>query len=368
MKLKKKISVLPAVAAMILLATAAVTGYRCNSRLSPGGNAPPHRRAGPGRIRTVTPGRRSFTVRIPWFGKVESKTAVSIIAPERGRIVSVDAPDESTVMKGTVLFTLGGPRIRARSATLRARIASLRRQAALAGEIVTLKREAVAGKMARREELLSAEESLARIRSRLKAAEEERAALRRMIRIRAPREGVMTRRRVNPGQEVGKGAVLAELVPAGSLRIAATLFPPGNVALTGLSAVAEPASGGSVSVTVTKVLPQRTKEGASTVWLEGPDVDGHFAPGESVSGHLILARHEKALAIPRPAVVYDDRERPFVFVKRPDGYHRQPVKTGETEGGWVEIKEGVGEKDRVVVEGAYELFYRDFNRIYKVED
>lgn len=319
-------------------------------------------------IRTITPERRNFEVRIRWFGKVESKGAISLIVLEPGRIVSVAAPDEARVQKGTLLFIIGGPRIKSRSGILQARIGSLRKRAALAERAAAMKQEAVKQKMVKKEELLSARDAFLHLQSALADAEQEFSSFRERLRVRAPRDGVVTGRRINVGQEVEKGDVLAELVPPESLRIVATLFPPENIPLSGLPAAVETTAGKEVFATVTKILPRRTPEGASTVWLEGPEIHRHFAPGESVSGHLVISLHRNAPAVPVDAVIRDDEERTFVFLKTAQGYRRKTVKTGAVSDGWVEIREGVEETDNVVVQGAYELFYRDFNRIYKVED
>ena len=63
-------------------------------------------------------------------------------------------------------------------------------------------------------------------------------------------------------------------------------------------------------------------------------------------------------------------ENSFVFLKNSSasGYHRQAVKTGIVSHGMAEILQGLKKNDRIVVQGAYELFYNDFNKIYKVVD
>jgi len=325
-------------------------------------------KAGPDRIRTMRPEGRDFSVSIPYFGTVESGKAVSLPALVAGRIVSIHVPDESAVRKGALLFTLGGPKIRARAETLKKRIASLRRRAALADEAVRLKEKAVAEKMARKGELLAAKDARSRIRSDLAAAEAEETALRQQARLRAPIDGVFTNRRVNTGQRVERGAILGRVVPPGALRISATLFPPEGLPLRGLTAIVRTGEGKKITAEVTKVAPVRTREGAVRVRIEGAAVDRSFAPGEGVSGDLLLAVHRNSLSLPRAALVRDEKNQTFVFVKKKDGYHRRAVETGAVDKGRVEIIKGIGENDLVVVRGAYELFYRDFNRTYKVAD
>ena len=87
-----------------------------------------------------------------------------------------------------------------------------------------------------------------------------------------------------------------------------------------------------------------------------------------MAGTIILAAHENALAVPQAAVVRDEEERAYVFLQNRSGYRRQPVKTGIVASGWIEITSGLKAGDEVVVQGAYELLYQDFNKIYKVAD
>jgi RND family efflux transporter MFP subunit len=323
---------------------------------------------GPALIQVASPHRRDFPVLSPFFGTVESSASVSLVVLEPGRIVSVNAPDEAPVKKGALLFTLGGPRVRVRSKTLEARIASLREQVDLAGRAVALKQEALAQKMAKKEEFLSAKDALSRLRSDLTDAEREFSSFRARLEERAPFDGVVTGRRVSPGQDVEKGDLLAELIPPKSLRIVADLFPPEDVPLIGLEAEVETGTGGALTATVTKVRPVRTPEGATVVWLEGDTMNRNLAPGESVPGHVLISLHKGALAVPLSAVVRDKQEQTFVFLKTPAGYRKQAVKTGEISNGWVEVTQGIKETDGVVIRGAYELFFRDFNKTYKVAD
>ena len=72
--------------------------------------------------------------------------------------------------------------------------------------------------------------------------------------------------------------------------------------------------------------------------------------------------------MPRGALVYDAQETPYVFVQRGRDMVQQRVRTGLTSKGWIEILTGLSDTDQVVTQGAYELFYRNFNQVYKVAD
>ncbi len=104
------------------------------------------------------------------------------------------------------------------------------------------------------------------------------------------------------------------------------------------------------------------------MWIEGDDIDRQLRPWEMVSGDVVLEIHENAVAIPKGALIYDEHETPFVFVKKADGYKKQQVHTGIALNEWVEIISGITDEDSVVVQGAYELFHQDFSKVYKVAD
>ncbi|MFQ5668480.1 MAG: efflux RND transporter periplasmic adaptor subunit, partial [Candidatus Binatia bacterium] len=336
-----------------------------------GHGSPPAGRTAPLRpplIATRTPQRRDFRLFARWFGQVESPVRVQLVALAPGRVISVGAADETHVDKGTLLFTLGGPQIESLLAVLQQDVSTLRERAKLAKHMLSLKRGSLAEKIATQEELLAAQDALAGTQAELGTATQELRRLQRAIQVRAPFSGTFSHRRVSLGQEVAKGDRLADLADISHLRVVASLFPPPGAQLEGTQTMIDQRAGAPLSGTVVKVLSQRTPEGATAVWIEGTDLNHRLHPGETVSGNIVVAVHRHALAVPQAAIIRDEHEQPYVFLERPDGYHRQPVQTGVVSGGWVEITSGVEDTDTVVVQGAYELFYRRFSTIYRVAD
>ncbi len=323
----------------------------------------------PGVIETAAPQRRDFTETRRWFGMVKSKNKTRIIALESGRIVSIGVEDGMPVAEDELLFTIGGPLIDSRRRVLRDKTTALRERVRLAGQMVKIKRDAVSQQFAKQEELAAAEDALARLKAEREAAGQELQRLQEATHLCATADGVFTSRKVSVGQEVRKGGTLAEIISQDHIYIAATLFPKGGeVELAGKRAVINLPGGSSIQGIITAVLPQRTATGASVVRIEGPDPAVAFRPGQTVTGTLILAVHEKMPAVPQDAIVRDEEERPYVFLKDSSGYHRRHVATGIVADGWVEIMSGLTDGEEVVVRGAYELFHRDFNKIYKVAD
>lgn len=319
-------------------------------------------------IKTSLPQCKDFDLYAHFTGKAESKNLVTITALEAGTISSVDAADESEVKRGTLLFTIGGARVNASLAGIEQKIESLKQQEALAKTAVSRKQLAVEQKINSLDELDKAKTALMLLDTQLKEAIQQLQLLNDAIHIRAPVSGVFTQRRVSAGQEVGKMTVLGKIIVPGDIRVVATLFPPENAQIQGQTATIHTVNGQVLSAVVSGMLPQQTLAGGTVAWIEGDDINQRLKPGEIVNGDILLATHKKALALPEKAIVRDEQEKTYVFLKQGEGYTKQQVQTGLSSDGWVEILSGLTEADEVVIEGAYELYYRDFNKVYKVTD
>ncbi len=324
-------------------------------------------KAGSPFIKVSYPVTRDFYRTVPLMGEVVSKRRVEVVALTSGRILSIRALDESPVKKGETLFVLGGPEAEKRLGSLKARLAALEKEIALAQESVRLKEKGAKIKVVPYQEVLSAREQLLSLQAEFKAVQTELKALRAGLQVKAPISGVFTRRRVSIGQEVEKGTVLAEVVDPRALWIKATVFLPKKTKLCGKYALIKTASH-PLRAQVIGVSPQHTSAGGTVVFLEGKEIFRNFAPGQTVSGEIILEEHKGALALPAEAVVYDEEERAYVFVKSGRAFKKRRVKTGLADNGFIEIVSGLKGKEEVVIQGAYELFHRNFNQIYKVPD
>ena len=280
----------------------------------------------------------------------------------------MDADDEMPVKKGKLLFTLGGPSIDTHLIVLREKIALLKKRVTLAENMAAAKRKAVTQKLARQEELVSAEDALALLQVELESARQEMQFLEDAAHIRATRSGAFSNRTISAGQNVEKNDNLAEVISVKNLRVTATLFPRHETKLVGKRATINLPEGGSISGTVVKEFPQRTSEAATIVRIEGRDLNRYMKPGDTVNGNIVLLLHKAVLSVPQSAIIRDEKEKTYVFLKRSGNFTKHPVKTGIKSDSWIEVLSGLKEKDEIVVQGAYELFYRNFNKIYKALD
>jgi RND family efflux transporter MFP subunit len=319
-------------------------------------------------ITTARPSRRDFPVGVPWMGKVESQQKVRLIALEAGRVASISVADGDSVIQGSEIIRLAGPMVQSRLSAMQTHLAAIRERLELAQQRVTHKRQAVAEKVAAIDELLQAQDALVQRQADLTAALEAQKAFTVRLSLRAPISGVFTQCQVSIGQDVDPGTILATVLDPTHLRIEATVFLTETAPLRGRTAMVVLDSKASLTGTVTHVLPDRTPTGGTRVWITGEAMHQALRPGQGVRGTLRLATHTAALAVPRSALVYDEQEIPYVFIKQEQRYTQQQVQTGLTANGWVEILTGLEPRDDVVTQGAYELFYRTFSHTFKVAD
>ncbi len=268
--------------------------------------------------------------------------------------------------------------------------------------------------------ILSHEDMVLQFKSELKILLQNKQAMENKVHVRAGFDGIFTDHRVSVGAQVQKGDKLGTIISQKNIYIRAMVFTQKNKTClkgkkafinlpasssdrlsgdifqknqsnykngfcvkdenkfhgtdrssrTGRHIYANLTHAGIVCGKITNVIPGRTDIGADIVWIKGNDFNSVFKPGEAVSGNIVLSMHKKALAVPENAIVRDRDENSFVFLKNSSasGYHRQAVKTGIVSHGMAEILQGLKKDDRIVVQGAYELFYNDFNKIYKVVD
>lgn len=80
---------------------------------------------------------------------------------------------------------------------------------------------------------------------------------------------------------------------------------------------------------------------------------GRLKPREYVDVTLTLPG-PSTLAVPVSAVTTVDKIR-GVFIEQKSGYTFIPIEVGREGGGWVEVRSGVKEGDRVVIEGVFDL-------------
>ena len=183
-------------------------------------------------------------------------------------------------------------------------------------------------------------------------ASRDAIALRRSFAdLRAPADGIISKRLVQPGQVVGAGQELLRLIKGGRLEWRAELpadqlgqVQPGDLVQLATR------DGASVQGRVRAVSPGvDTATRTGTIYADLPE-PGSLQPGTYLEGRIATGS-ARVLTVPAAAVVLRDGF-PTVFVVEGGKARAVRIETGGRSGGVVEVRAGLQAGAQVVVEGA----------------
>lgn len=233
------------------------------------------------------------------------------------------------------------------------------------------------GEQLKREQLVAASEADQLIAGELTAqaqrntaqAQLENARLRLgFATLRAPDDGVISARAVQPGQVVMTAAEMLRLIRKGRLEWRAELPEAELIRVApGVRVQLRGPDGAAVTGSVRAVSPSLDAESRTgTVYADLPD-PGALRAGMYAQGDLVLGERS-ARTVPEQAVVERDGHR-YVFVLGDgDIVAQRRVETGARGDGVVEIRDGLQAEERVVTQGAGFLTDGDRVRVVPAGD
>jgi membrane fusion protein (multidrug efflux system) len=169
--------------------------------------------------------------------------------------------------------------------------------------------------------------------------------------IRSPFDGVVTKRYVDLGQNVGIGNQIFEVADPQPLLV--RMYLPENEVRTisiGQAVHIEPdnSPGRFLSGRVVRIAPE-VDERTGTVKVTA-ETNGKAMPGSFARIRVVTDTHDGSLTIPRRSVVSDAGET-FVYIAVSDTVRKTPVRIGYQDQAFAEIIDGVEEGDSIVVVG-----------------
>lgn len=188
----------------------------------------------------------------------------------------------------------------------------------------------------------------------LKAIEQQGAA-HHLVKLVAPRSGVVLRRSVSPGTAVDPATELLTIADLSSVWIIAEVSERDIPHITAeMPAIVDiPAARASIQTQVDFVYPTVSERTRSLrIRIVIPNENRFFRPGMTAA--VTLRGHARAaLTIPRDAVV-DTGEKQHVFVVTgPGAYEPRTVRVGITTDSRIEILEGLNENEHVLSSGVF---------------
>jgi RND family efflux transporter MFP subunit len=320
-------------------------------------------------VETVAPRLRALAREVTASGAIAAWEEVAVGVEVSGlRVAEVMVEVGDTVRRGDVLLRLDARTLRAQAAQSEASVAEAQANAEVAAKRARRTRELAVQKFVSQQdadqaeaEAISAQAQLRTARAALQAADVQLG----FTEVRAPHDGVVSARSVQPGQVAGASAELlrlirdrrlewrAELAEADLIRVA-----PGTlVRVSGPDAVAVE---GHVRQVSPALDPQRR---TGTVYADLPQT-GNLRAGMFAAGRLVLGRGE-AMVIPLEAVVRRDGRAYAYVVDAQNRARERRIDTGTTAGADIEVREGLSSGERVVARGAGFLSDGDLVRVVK---
>jgi len=202
------------------------------------------------------------------------------------------------------------------------------------------------------------------VQSHLKVAEADRdrvSALRDYLQIRAPFDGIITERHIDPGHLVqpGRGAEdapLFVLIDAETVRLFvdvpeadAALVEQGRPAKVIVSALGNSAFDGVVTRTGWAL---QTGTRSMKCEIDVPNEDGRLRPGMYAQVELTVAERKDVLSVPKTAVISRDGQSLCVTVTADGTILRKPVQTGIRSAADIEIVSGLDGTEDILTANA----------------
>jgi RND family efflux transporter MFP subunit len=299
-------------------------------------------------------------------GSVAAWQQLTVAAEIAGlRIVEIAVDEGDAVKQGQVLARLDDSIFKAQSAQFEASIreaeanlANARADFRRAAELQASHNIPEATYEQRETAARTAEARLAMIHAQYA---EVKAKLEQVV-IRAPTDGVISKRSALLGSVASVGAELFRMIRDGRIEVQG-LVPEldigkikpgqrarvvhGDIAVTGTVRLVSP------------VVDPATRLGMAYVAVPA---DSGLRPGMFAKAEIAVGTTD-ALSVPQEALIFRDG-RPAAFAVRADNrVALRPLETGTRQNGWVEVKSGLDLSDRIVVAGAGFLSDGDLVRV-----
>ncbi len=334
------------------------------------------------RTRIARPGE--ISEKLQFTGELESPLSVQVSAKAQGRLGKLelekgsDVTEGVEVKKGEVIAEIEHRELEAQLALAEAQLQQaeaaladkereLRRLVALFAEDVATERE--------RDSAVAAHDSAAASHAQAQAQVKlARVNLEESF-IRAPMDGVVAERYVDPGAMVGANTPIVRLVQMSPLRlmvyVPAPMLPVLEPGRTPVEVRTDAHLNRSFESVVGRIFPtvdSATRTAQVEILLDNKhNGNGQWVlrPGMYATAEISMAVREAALMAPAASVLRV-LDRQIVFVVEDDVARAATVKTGIRSGDRVEIVEGLADGDEYVVMGQNKL--TDGVRVERVKD
>jgi len=308
--------------------------------------------------------RRTVRSELTLTGTIEPDRSARLAAQVDGEVIALEVREGAAVRSGQVLVKIDPSRLaaaldeaRADQLGARAQVEDGRR--VLERDRALFERQGISKERLERSEtdVLRLDAAEARARARISGLEAQLAD----TEVKAPFDGYILERSVELGDVVKNGTPLLAVAS----RTLHALIPVSEIALCGLAEGHEvrlrsdAGTNASGCAAFIKRIRPRIEPATRTADVEvvpkQETCDVRWLPGMLARATFTLAERHDVLAVPAEAVAIRPDGSRTVFVVEGDIARQRKVTAGLEGGGWVEITEGVQERDKIVLQGFEKL-------------
>lgn len=316
----------------------------------------------------VTVEAATVTPRLEAYGEVQPISTLPVNAAEEGTVAGLSIVPGMHVRAGQELAHLSGPAIQTAVQQGEADVRSTQAQLAVAQKTLTIEREQLPSHLSTRATVQQAESSVAQAQTSFDNAQSHLQAVREMMTVSAPDNGIVLSIDASNGQLVSSGQAVVTLQATARLWLQATYYGADlSLIRVGMTGVFSPANESApISVRVRAISGAMTTGEGDMVGLTPTTSTARWINGEFGTVMLNLSPR-KLVAVPTRSLILDQGKW-WVLVHTAQGDRPRQVVPGPARGWNTFLESGVSAGSQVVVEDAYLLFHRGISNAYQPPD
>ncbi len=314
----------------------------------------------------VTVQLHAVTPHLVAYAQVEPISILPVDAAEAGVVEGLRVLPGAHVRAGEGLARLRGPSMQTLLMQSEADVRSARSQLDATQKSLAIERQQLPSHLTTRQAVHQAEAADAQAQTALDNAQSRLNAVRELMTLSAPGDGVVLALNSTNGQLVSAGQTILTLQPTNRLWLRAVYYGADlNAIRVGATGRFTPADGSeSIPVRVSSVPGTLAAGGGESIALLPVQARRAWLSGEA--GTLTLDMPSRRLiAVPTRALVLNQGKW-WVMVHTAMGDRPQAVVPGPTEGWDTFIESGLAPGMKVVVNNAYLLFHSSISEQYQI--
>ncbi len=328
-------------------------------KMPPGTKQGTEQQALPVPVRVFKAAKIEFTDLLPTVGTIHGQTEVELKFEVNGIVKSVDFREGDIVSKGQVLVTLDDKDANGRLAYNQAKLKAAEAQLALAQKRVAINQQlfdiGAIIKSKLEESQLEAEQARAQMETSQEELHLSQLELEKTT-LKAPIDGVMGTREVEPGELVSPSAIVATLMDVNVVYVELGVIEKDIERIRlgqKVKITVDSLPNASFQGTVDNLAPMvEGKSRTLTAKVKVANPQGQLLPGMFARAEIAVYEKPDALVVPTSALKDNDGDGKFesVFVVEGDQAKLKPITLGYLTTDYAEIQNGLQEGEQVVSE------------------